>query len=127
MRSPFMLTHHLFPILLWPYCVLHDRVVPLVLFFVLTEVCAGLTSRIGVHVPHVPHALATMSMSSRVAMHTAARRGMSILAQPHARHEHPRMAARQGMSILARRRNAQRTACSTCTARVQHAHPCTLS
>ena len=38
MRSPLMLAHHVLPVLFWPYCVLNNRALPVVLFFVLTEV-----------------------------------------------------------------------------------------
>ena len=38
MRSPLMIAHHVLPVLFWPYCMLNNRMLPLVLFFVLTEV-----------------------------------------------------------------------------------------
>jgi len=38
MRSPLMIAHHVLPVLFWPYCLLNKRMVPMVLFFVLTEV-----------------------------------------------------------------------------------------
>jgi len=44
MRSPLMIAHHVLPVLFWPYCVLNSRMLPMVLFFVLTEV-----SNIGQH------------------------------------------------------------------------------
>ena len=37
LRSPLMIAHHVLPVLFWPYCLLWDKVVPLILFFVLTE------------------------------------------------------------------------------------------
>ena len=38
MRSPLIIGHHLLPVVFWPYCALNGRAVPIVLFFILTEV-----------------------------------------------------------------------------------------
>jgi hypothetical protein len=45
MRSPLLIGHHVLPIIFWPYCALNERALPIVLFFVITEVCepAGIT------------------------------------------------------------------------------------
>ena len=37
MRSPLMIGHHVLPVLFWPYCLFNSKVVPVILFFVLTE------------------------------------------------------------------------------------------
>lgn len=38
MRSPLIIGHHIIPVLTWPYCALNSRALPIVLFFILTEV-----------------------------------------------------------------------------------------
>ena len=38
MRSPLIIGHHILPVVFWPYCALNRRAVPIVLFFILTEV-----------------------------------------------------------------------------------------
>lgn len=38
MRSPLIIGHHIIPVLTWPYCALNGRALPIVLFFIITEV-----------------------------------------------------------------------------------------
>lgn len=38
MRSPLIIGHHVLPVLFWPYCCLNHRALPIVLFFILTEI-----------------------------------------------------------------------------------------
>lgn len=43
-RSPLIIGHHVLPVLLWPFAVLHHRATPMVLFFIFTEI-----SNVGQH------------------------------------------------------------------------------
>ena len=45
MRSPLIIGHHIIPVLTWPYCALNSRALPIVLFFIITEVRARAAER----------------------------------------------------------------------------------
>ena len=37
MRAPLIIGHHMLPCLFWPYCTLNSRALPVIMFFILTE------------------------------------------------------------------------------------------
>ena len=38
MRSPLIIGHHVLPVAFWPYCTLNRRALPVVLFYIVTEI-----------------------------------------------------------------------------------------